>query len=79
MPEWREHDAAWFEQRPLHCALCGRLIAKRYLHDEIEGEAAIFCGEGCAALYRDYWLPARGRGYRPPANVGELYAARMVK
>ena len=31
MAEWRENDAQWYEERMLHCGLCGRMIAKRYL------------------------------------------------
>ena len=31
MAEWRENDAQWYEERMLHCALCGRMIAKHYL------------------------------------------------
>ena len=33
MAEWRENDAQWYEERMLHCATCGRMIAKRYLSD----------------------------------------------
>ena len=29
MAEWRENDAEWYEERMVHCATCGRMIAKR--------------------------------------------------
>ena len=79
MAEWRENDAQWFEERMLHCALCGRMIAKRYLLAEGAGGDLIFCTEGCRDLYGAYWLPERGAGYRPPADVHEIYAERMAK
>lgn len=77
--EWRENDAAWFEQRMLFCDLCGRMIATRYLQSEIAGEARTFCSEGCAALYDDYWLPERGIGYRPAPDSDEVYGERMTQ
>ncbi|MBA3414351.1 MAG: hypothetical protein H0U10_03885 [Chloroflexia bacterium] len=79
MVEWRENDAEWYEQRMLYCDLCGRMIAKHYLLAEVEGAPRTFCSEGCETLYRDYWLPERGVGYRPPADIGALYAERMAK
>ena len=79
MAEWLENDAQWYEERMLFCDLCGRMIAKRYLRTEAKGEAATFCSEGCAQLYRDYWLIERGRDYRRLDDVGALYAERMVK
>jgi hypothetical protein len=75
MAEWRENDAQWYEERMLHCATCGRMIAKRYL---AEG-SRIFCSEGCLALYHDYVLVERGADYRPPETIGETYADLMVK
>ena len=79
MAEWLENDAQWYEQRMLFCDLCGRMIAKRYLRTEAEGEAKTFCSEGCVQLYRDYWLIERGLDYRRPDDVGALYAERMVE
>jgi hypothetical protein len=79
MAEWRENDAQWYEERMLHCATCGRMIAKHYLAEELASGPKIFCSEGCLELYRDYWLVERGEGYRPPANIGETYADLMVK
>ena len=35
MAEWRENDAQWYEERMLHCATCGRMIAKRYLAETV--------------------------------------------
>jgi hypothetical protein len=75
MAEWRENDAQWYEERMLHCATCGRMIAKHYLSEE----ARIFCSEGCRELYHDYVLVERGPDYKPPANIGETYADLMVK
>jgi hypothetical protein len=80
MSEWRENDAQWYEERMLHCALCGRMIAKRYLAEVADsGRETIFCSEDCRDLYRDYWLVERGANYRPPENIGKVYAQRMVK
>jgi hypothetical protein len=79
MLEWRENDAQWYEERMLHCATCGRMIAKRYLSAAVDGEAKIFCGEECHALYHDYVLVERGPDYRPPADIGETYARLMLK
>ncbi len=79
MIEWRQNDAQWYEQRMLFCALCGRMIAKRYLQAEGEAEPLIFCSEECHDLYHNYWLVERGRDYRPPPEVQELYRERMVK
>lgn len=75
MAEWRENDAQWYEERMLHCATCGRMIAKHYLD---EG-SRIFCSEGCLELYHDYVLVERGPDYRPPVTIGETYADLMVK
>ena len=79
MAVWRENDAAWFEERMLHCALCGRMIAKRYLAASSDHDDAIFCSKDCFGLYDNYWLPERGAGYRPPTDVADLYAGQMVK
>ncbi len=79
MGEWLENDAQWYEQRMLFCDLCGRMIAKRYLRADVAGEARTFCGDGCEQLYRDYWLSERGRDYRRPADVHDVYAERMVR
>jgi len=80
MSHWIENDAQWYEQRMVHCACCGRLIAKHFLVAEVGpmGETTIFCGEACEDLYRDYVLPERGRDYTPPADVWDLYEQRMV-
>jgi hypothetical protein len=79
MSEWRENDAQWYEERMLHCALCGRMIAKHYLAEDFQEGPRIFCSEGCLDLYHDYWLVERGADYRPPADIGESYAELMVK
>ncbi len=79
MAKWRENDAEWYEERMVHCATCGRMIAKHYLSASFDEGAKIFCGEGCLDLYRDYWLVERGAGYRPPPNIGETYVDLMVK
>ncbi len=79
MAEWRENDAQWYEERMLHCATCGRMIAKRYLSASVGGEVKIFCSEECRDLYQDYVLVERGGDYRPPPNIGETYADLMVK
>ena len=79
MAEWRENDAQWYEERMLHCATCGRMIAKRYLSASVDGEAKIFCSEECRDLYHDYVLVEREAAYQPPPNIGETYADLMVK
>jgi hypothetical protein len=78
MSRWIENDAQWYEQRMLHCGCCGRLIAKHLLVAD-DSEQKIFCSEGCERLYCDYVLAERGRDYRPPTRVRELYEERMVK
>jgi hypothetical protein len=77
--EWRENDAQWYEERMLHCATCGRMIAKRYLNEEVNGASRNFCTLECRSLYHDYLLPERGPDYRPPTDIGERYAELMVK
>jgi hypothetical protein len=79
MAEWRKNDAQWYEERMLHCATCGRMIAKRYLSASVDGEAKIFCSEECRELYHDYVLVERGVDYQPLQNIGETYADLMVK
>jgi pyruvate/2-oxoacid:ferredoxin oxidoreductase beta subunit len=79
MAEWRENDAEWYEERMVHCATCGRMIAKRYLSALFSNDAEIFCSEECLALYQDYVLVERGPGYRPPPNISETSADLMVK
>ncbi|HEY8445555.1 MAG TPA: hypothetical protein VIL01_00450 [Thermomicrobiales bacterium] len=79
MGRWVENDAAWYEQRMLHCQCCGRMIAKHIYREEVGGAERTFCGEECAQLYRDYVLPERGENYRPPADVMDLYDRLMVK
>ena len=79
MAEWRENDAEWYEERMVHCATCGRMIAKRYLAETSELGTKTYCSEECLELYHDYVLVERGPDYRPPANIGETYADLMVK
>ena len=79
MAEWRENDAQWYEEQMLHCATCGRMIAKRYLADTSELGTRTYCGHECLALYQDYVLVERGPNYRPSADIGETYADLMVK
>lgn len=63
----------------VHCATCGRMIAKRYLSASLDDSVKIFCGEECLDLYHDYVLVERGAGYHPPSTIGETYADLMVK
>ena len=79
MAEWRENDAQWYEERMLHCATCGRMIAKRYLSEDIADRVRMFCGEGCLELYGDYVLVERGADYRSREDVGETYEELMVR
>jgi hypothetical protein len=79
MAHWIENDAQWYEQRMVHCGACGRLIAKHFLVADIGSERTIFCSEDCTRVCRDYVIPARGRDYRPPADVMERYDALMVR
>ncbi|HZA93713.1 MAG TPA: hypothetical protein VE420_13905, partial [Gemmatimonadales bacterium] len=79
MAEWRENDAEWYEERMVHCGTCGRMIAKRFLAETTELGMKTYCSEECLALYNDYVLVERGTDYRPPADIGEIYADLMVK
>ncbi len=79
MSRWIENDAQWYEQRMVHCAACGRLIAKHFLIAHVDGESKTFCSESCEQIYRDYVVPERGRDDRPPADVLEQYRELMVK
>lgn len=79
MAEWRVNDAQWYEEKMRYCATSGRMIAKHYLAETIDGRERTFATEEDLALYRDYVLPERGEDYRPPAEIGDLYAERMVK
>jgi hypothetical protein len=53
---WEESDARWFELRLLYCALCGKVIPRRFWRAEVDGAARIFCDPSCEALYRSYVL-----------------------
>ena len=79
MAEWRENDAQWYEERMLHCATCGRMIAKHYLSETFGDGAKIFCSEGASNSTATTVLVERGADYRPPPNIGETYADLMVK
>jgi hypothetical protein len=79
MAEWRLNDAQWYEEKMLFCATSGRMIAKHYLAEEINGRLRTFATEEDLELYRDYVLVERGEDYRPPENVGLTYADLMVK
>ena len=79
MAEWLENDAEWYEERMVHCATCGRMIAKRYLAETSDHGTRTYCGEECLDLYRDYVLVERGADYHPPSTIGETYADLMVK
>ena len=79
MAQWRENDAQWYEEQMLHCATCGRMIAKRYLAETSEFSTKTYCSEECRALYHDYVLVERCPNYRPSSNIGETYADLMVK
>ncbi len=76
---WIESDAAWYEQRLVHCDCCGRLIAKHFLIAQIKGAERTFCSVDCEQLFRDYLLPVRGEHYLPPGDVLERYEEWMVK
>ncbi len=79
MAQWRENDAQWYEEKMLFCATSGRMIAKHYLAEEINGHPRIFATENDLDLYKDYVLAERGEDYHPPENIGETYADLMVK
>jgi hypothetical protein len=79
MAEWRQNDAEWYEERMVHCATCGRMIAKRYLAEPPDRDMKTYCGEECLDLYYSYVLVERGPDYRPPMEIGETYARLMVK
>jgi hypothetical protein len=79
MAEWRENDALWYEEKMLFCATTGRMIAKRYLAEEINGRVRTFATPEDLELYKDYVLVDRGEDYRPPENIGDTYADLMVK
>jgi hypothetical protein len=79
MAQWRENDAQWYEEKMLFCTTSGRMIARRYLAEEIAGRTRIFATPEDLALYRDYVLVERGEDYQPPENIGDTYADLMVK
>lgn len=79
MAEWRENDALWYEEKMLFCATTGRMIAKRYLAEEINGRVRTFATPEDLELYKDYVLVDRGEDYRPPEDIGDTYADLMVK
>jgi hypothetical protein len=79
MADWRENDAQWYEEKMLFCATSGRMIAKHYLAETIDGRLRTFATEEDLALYKDYVLVERGEDYRPPDDVGRTYADLMVK
>lgn len=79
MAEWRENDALWYEEKMLFCATSGRMIARHFLAEEINGRARIFATPEDLELYKDYVLIERGEDYRPPEKIGEMYADLMVK
>lgn len=79
MAEWRENDAQWYEEKMLFCTTSGRMIAKHYLAEEIDGRSCIFATEEDLDLYRDYVLVQRGRDYRPPEDIHNTYNELMVK
>jgi len=60
---WEESDAHWFELRLLYCALCGKVIPRRFWRAEAGAAARIFCDPSCERLYRSYVLT-------PPAPSG---------
>jgi hypothetical protein len=63
----------------VHCATCGRMIAKRFLAETSALGTKTYCSEECLDLYHDYVLVERGADYRPPPHIGETYADMMVK
>ena len=67
-PPQAENDAEWYEERMLHCATCGRMIAKRYLAETSELGTKTYCSQECLELYHDYVLVERGSEYRPHAE-----------
>lgn len=79
MAQWRENDAQWYEEKMLFCASSGRMIAKHYLAETINGRPRTFATEEDLALYQDYVLVERGEDYHPPDNIGDTYADLMVK
>ena len=79
MAVWQQNDAEWYEERMVHCATCGRMIAKRYLAETSELGTKTYCSQECLALYHDYVLVERGPDFRPRADIGETYARLMVK
>ena len=67
----------------VHCATCGRMIAKRYLAETSELGTKTYCSEECLDLYHDYVLIVRGPELPAPAGYrrdllrshGEVMAA----
>ncbi|MCC7021456.1 MAG: hypothetical protein IT338_01430 [Thermomicrobiales bacterium] len=79
MAQWRENDAQWYEEKMLFCTTSGRMIARLFLAEEIDGRTRIFATPEDLELYKDYVLVERGEDYRPPENIGDTYADLMVK
>ena len=79
MAEWRENDALWYEEKMLFCATSGRMIARHYLAERINDHTRTFATAEDLELYKDYVLMERGEDYRPPENVGDIYADLMVE
>jgi hypothetical protein len=79
MAVWMENDADWFEERMIHCGLCGRMIAKHFLQEHFPTGDVKFCSEDCLGLYHNYLLVERGEAYLRPDNIGVTYADLMVE
>ena len=72
-----ENDAQWYEERMLHCATCGRMIAKRYLAASVDGSEDLL--QRGVPSSTTTTCSSSGADYQPPPNIGETYADLMVK
>jgi hypothetical protein len=59
--EWVTPPVSYVEPMRIHCALCGRPIARRHWRAAPAGEPLPFCDPEHEALYVSYWLPTHGQ------------------
>lgn len=56
---WVGNHPRWYEQRMVHCDLCGKIIPRDYWGVHENGKKLVFCDPDCEQLYREYWLPSQ--------------------
>jgi hypothetical protein len=58
--EWTTPAVSYVEPLRIHCAFCGRPLARRHWRAEPAGETLPFCDPAHEELYISYWLPTHG-------------------